>query len=95
MWERRIAVISMMVFAKKGEYELIFEIIKPMLKGEHDLINKATGWILRELGKENEAIMEKFIRDNIFDFSGISLSYAMEKFSKEKREELRNLRKNG
>lgn len=94
LWERRISIVSTMVFAKKGEHEIIFELIKPLLKNEHDLINKATGWILRELGKIDEKVMENFIRENIIDFSSISLSYATEKFTKEKRKELQTLRKN-
>lgn len=93
LWERRISIVSTMFFVKNNYFEPTIQITKTLLKNEHDLINKATGWLLREIGKRDIAILRKFLRENIKDISSTTLSYATEKFDKSERDELRLLRK--
>ena len=60
LWERRIAIISTFAFIYKGEYEWTFRIVKMLMKDKQDLIHKACGWMLREVGKrvsEQELIL--------------------------------------
>lgn len=92
LWERRIAIISTMTFVKNGVFGPTVEISKTLLKNEHDLINKAVGWLLREIGKKDEAMLIKFLKDNVGDISSVTLSYAMEKLDKSVREEIRGMR---
>ena len=93
LWERRISIVSTMFFVKNNYFEPTIQITKTLLKNEHDLINKATGWLLREIGKKDIAILRKFLKENIKDISSATLSYATEKFDKSERDELRLLRK--
>ena len=93
LWERRISIVSTMFFVKNNYFEPKIQITKTLLKNEHDLINKATGWLLREIGKKDITILRKFLRENIKDISSTTLSYATEKFDKSERDELRLLRK--
>ena len=93
LWERRISIVSTMFFVKNNYFEPTIQITKTLLKNEHDLINKATGWLLREIGKKDITILRKFLIENIKDISSTTLSYATEKFDKSERDELRLLRK--
>lgn len=93
LWERRISIVSTMFFVKNNYFEPTIQITKTLLKNEHDLINKATGWLLREIGKKDITILRKFLRENIKDISSTTLSYTTEKFDKSERDELRLLRK--
>lgn len=89
MWERRISIVSTMVFVKNNLFEPTFKIAKKLLKNEHDLINKAVGWLLREVGKKDKKKLKEFLIMNINDISGVSLSYAMEKFTNEEKIEIK------
>lgn len=93
LWERRIAIISTMAFIRKGNFNPTLELSKQLLKNEHELINKAVGWLLREIGKRDLNVLYDFLNNNISNFSSISLSYATEKLSKEEREKFRMMRK--
>ena len=61
LWERRISIVSTMYFIKNGYFEPIFEISRILLINEHDLINKATGWMLREVGKKDYNTLKQFL----------------------------------
>ncbi|MDD2839713.1 MAG: DNA alkylation repair protein [Rickettsiales bacterium] len=87
MWERRIAIVSTMMFVKNNSLQPTFKIAKILLKNEHDLINKAVGWLLREAGKKDKEKLKNFLMKNIDNVSNITLSYAMEKFTNEEKKE--------
>ncbi len=86
LWERRIAVLATFEFIRQGESKDIFAIAKTLLKDEHDLIHKAVGWMLREVGKRiSEGEEEKFLKKYYRQMPRTMLRYAIERFSEEKR----------
>lgn len=89
LWERRISIVSTMIFVRNNIYEPTLKIAKKLLLNEDDLINKAVGWLLREVGKKDENLLKKFLKENIKDISKTTLNYSMEKFSKEEKEKIK------
>jgi len=86
LWDRRISIISTFYFIKKGNYEDTFNIADILLKDKEDLIHKATGWMLREVGKRcSEEVEETFLRKHLREMPRTMLRYAIERFSPEKR----------
>jgi len=81
LWERRIAVLATFVFIRRGDFKDILAISKLLLRDKHDLIHKAVGWMLREVGKKNRAVLVKFINENVLVMPRTTLRYAIEKFS--------------
>jgi len=65
LWERRISIIATYRFIKEGQFRDTLAISKNLLNDKEDLINKAVGWMLREVGKKDEKILIKFLTDNI------------------------------
>lgn len=86
MWERRISIVSTFYFIRKNDFSDTLKIIKILLKDKVDLIHKAMGWMLREIGKRDIKTEEKFLLENISLLPRTTLRYAIEHFSKEKRE---------
>lgn len=86
IWERRIAMIATFAFIRKGEYEPTFMIADILLHDTHDLIHKAVGWMLREVGKRvSEREEEKFLKNRYKTMPRTMLRYAIERFEEEKR----------
>lgn len=82
LWDRRIAVISTFYFIVKGDPEPTMRIVEKLLVNQHDLIQKANGWMLREVGKQiNEKLLIDFLRSNYDRIPRTTLRYAIEKFS--------------
>lgn len=82
IWERRIAIISTYYFIKKGEFKEILKIAKMQLFDSHDLIHKAVGWMLREVGKSSQKTLEQFLKENHKKMPRTTLRYATERFPK-------------
>jgi len=80
LWEQRIAIVSTYAFIKKGNIKWTMKIAKKFLNNEHDLIHKATGWMLREAGKRNLEELLKFLDKNLSKIPRTMLRYAIEKF---------------
>ena len=85
LWDRRIAIVSTYTFIKKRNFGHTLAISDMLLKDEHDLIHKAVGWMLREVGKRNKNVLEIFLSTRYKEMPRTMLRYAIEKFDKEER----------
>lgn len=86
IWERRIAMLSTFAFIQNGECDWTFEIADILLHDEQDLIQKATGWLLREVGKRvSQDAEEEFLRTRYKTMPRTTLRYAIERFDEPKR----------
>jgi len=84
LWERRIAIISTFYYIQKGESQLTFMIADILLHDREDLIQKAVGWMLREVGKRcSQLELEKFLRPRYHEMPRTMLRYAIERFPKD------------
>lgn len=81
LWERRIAIVGTHYFIRKGEFQPTLRIAQRLLKDEHDLIHKATGWMLREVGKKDEQALKAFLDKHGRGMPRTMLRYAIERFS--------------
>jgi len=86
LWERRVAIIATFYFIKNNLFVDALKISENLLKDKHDLIHKAVGWMLREVGKRNLKVEEDFLEKNCKKVHRTTLRYAIEKFPKEKRD---------
>ena len=81
LWDRRIAVISTFYFLMKGEPAPTLRIVEMLLLDKHDLIQKANGWMLRELGKRvDEQLLVDFLKTHYTAMPRTTLRYAIERF---------------
>jgi 3-methyladenine DNA glycosylase AlkD len=86
MWERRIAVLTTFTFIKNGETRDSFALAKILLSDEHDLMHKAVGWMLREVGKHcSKQEFVKFLNTHKSKMPRTTLRYAIEHFSPQER----------
>lgn len=85
LWEKRIAIIATLAFIRKGEFGDTFKIAEVLLHDKHDLIQKAVGWMLREVGKKDLDAEFSFLDKHYRSMPRTSLRYSIERFDPEKR----------
>ena len=87
MWERRIAVVSTLMLIRNNQFEDTVRLAEILLFSDHDLMQKAVGWMLREVGKRDETLLRKFLDIHCQEMPRTMLRYAIEKFPPEVRRE--------
>ena len=86
LWEKRISILSTFYFIRQGDPSETFRIARLLINDKHDLIHKAVGWMLREIGKRcGEKAEEKFLQKYYKTMPRTMLRYAIEKFDNKKR----------
>jgi 3-methyladenine DNA glycosylase AlkD len=86
LWERRIAIVSTLAFIKRNRHEPTIRIARLLLNDKEDLIHKATGWMLRELGKKQPDVLKLFLDQNALKMPRTMLRYAIERFPETERQ---------
>ncbi|GAB3705323.1 DNA alkylation repair protein [Spirosoma flavus] len=80
LWSKRIAIVSTLALIRLGQFSDTFALAELLLSHKHDLIHKAVGWMLREVGKRNVDALEEFLHDHIRQMPRTALRYAIERF---------------
>jgi len=87
LWSRRISIIATFQFIKNHEFNCTLKIAKTLLLDQQDLIQKAVGWMLREIGKRELQAEEQFLKKHYLKMPRTMLRYAIEKFEETKRQQ--------
>jgi 3-methyladenine DNA glycosylase AlkD len=85
IWERRIAIVATQAFIAESDFKDTLKLSQILFKDSHDLIHKATGWMLREVGKRSPLTLKKFLNTHAHQMPRTALRYAIERFPEVKR----------
>ena len=93
LWDKRIAIISTVAFIKNNQFQDTIKISEILLNDSHDLIHKAVGWMLREVGKRDKKILLEFLNKHYKNMPRTMLRYSIEKFPEPERKKYLNSQK--
>lgn len=85
LWERRVSMIFTFAFLRAGELAPTYEMAERLLKDDHDLIHKAVGWMLREMGKRDLHLLRSFLTKYASQMPRTALRYSIEKLPERER----------
>jgi len=85
LWERRVSMILTFALIRAGDLEPTIIIAESLLKDEQDLIHKASGWMLRELGKRDVMMLRRFLSEHAHEMPRTMLRYTIEKLPERER----------
>ena len=85
LWEKRIACISTFEFIRNNRLNVSLELAEMLLEDKHDLIHKAVGWMLREMGKRDPYLLRSFLKENAPQMPRTALRYSIEKLPESER----------
>lgn len=86
LWKKRIALLATFGFIKKVDFRDAFVLTEILLHDTHDLIHKAVGWMLREIGNRDRRVEEAFLKKHYEEMPRTTLRYALEKFPKARKQ---------
>jgi 3-methyladenine DNA glycosylase AlkD len=87
LWERRVSIILTFALIRAGDLEPTIIIAETLLKDDQDLIHKASGWMLRELGKRDVMMLRRFLSEHAYEMPRTMLRYAIEKLPERERKQ--------
>lgn len=93
LWSQRVSIVASWYFIKRGKYNYTLDICENFFTHDHDLIHKATGWMLREVGKKDEKTLCDFLDKNACYMPRTTLRYAIERFEETKRKAYLGIKK--
>lgn len=85
LWENRISIISTFWYIKDDDFKDALRISEILLSHKHDLIHKSVGWVLREIGKKDQSVLEKFLKKHYKNIPRTTLRYSIERFPEDLR----------
>lgn len=91
LWTRRIAIVATQTFIRNDDFEDTLRLSELLMKDKHDLMHKACGWMLREVGKRDEQVLVLFLEKHAKTMPRTMLRYAIERFPKNRREHFMRL----
>lgn len=92
LWDRRVAILTTFHFIRNHKFEDTLKMSKALMRDEEDLMHKAVGWMLREMGKRNLQVLEKFLHAHATKMPRTMLRYSIERFPEKQRKYFLNKR---
>lgn len=86
LWSQRMSLVATLALIRKNQFQDTFALAEQLFSHPHDLIHKATGWMLREVGKRNEEALEEFLTDHHNQLPRTALRYAIERLPPARRQ---------